>query len=192
MSHLSQTNKAGFAFFLGKPLAAGTVFSFLVHVGLFLILYAVFLGNRSVVITNLELDQVVAQPPFKWTLPKKGHAAAEKIIPEKVQPEPVESKTVWVPESQTARKPRWVGNLIDPDDYPSVARQSGSDGQVVLLLHIDAQGLVQEVRLLKGTYEVLNEFAIRKVKVGIFTPACDANGAPVACEVTLPILFQLN
>jgi len=192
MSHLSLTNKTAFAGFWGEPLAAGTVLSFLVHAALFLILYLVFFGHRSVVITDLEMNQVVTQPPFKWTLPKKGHHAAEKIVPEKIQPEPVESKTVWVPESQTARKPRWVGNLIDPDDYTSVARQSGNDGQVVLLLHIDTQGVVQDVRLLKGTYEVLNEFAIRKVKAGIFTPACDANGAPVACEVTLPILFELN
>jgi TonB family protein len=192
MSHLSQTNKLFWPQFRGSALTTGTFFSFLVHAGLFLVLYVLFMGNRSVVITNLEMDQVVTQPPFKWTLPKKGHHAAEKIIPEKVQPEPVESKTVWVPESQTTRKPRWVGNLMDPDDYPSVARQSGSDGQVVLLLHIDTQGLVQEVRLLKGSYEVLNEFAIRKVKAGIFTPACDINGAPVDCEVTLPILFQLN
>ncbi len=192
MSHLSLTNKAGFAQFWGEPLAAGTSLSILVHTALFLILYLLFFAHRSVVITDLEMNPVVTQPPFKWTLPKKGHQAAEKVVPEKVHLEPVQSQTVWVPESQTSRKPRWVGNLIDPDDYPSVARQSGSDGRVVLLLHIDAQGLVQEVRLLKGTYEVLNEFAIRKVKAGIFTPACDANGAPVACEVTLPILFQLN
>src|ERR1700679_1789718 len=114
MSHLSQTNKVFLPQFWGNALTMGTFFSFLVHASLFLVLYALFLGHRSVVITDLEMDQVVTQPPFKWTLPKKGHHAAEKIVPEKVQPEPGQAKTVWVPESQTARKPRWVGNLIDP------------------------------------------------------------------------------
>jgi hypothetical protein len=44
---------------------------------------------------------------------------------------------------------------------------------------------------LNGSNEILNEFAIRKVKNGIFTPAYDKQGSPVACEVILPILFKL-
>jgi TonB family protein len=115
----------------------------------------------------------------------------KKVEPEKIAPEEV--KSAWVPAAETARKPQWVGNLIDPDDYPKVARQLGSDGQVVLQVHIDVEGKVEDVRLLSGTnYEVLNEFAVSKVRNGIFTPAYDKQGIPVACEVVLPILFKLN
>ena len=193
MSLLSPTNnKKGWLGLEETGLTAGTLFSFLIHAVVFTILYALFLAHRTTIVANLDMDPVAPQPPFKWTLPKKGHHVSQMITPEKVLPEPVEAKTVWVPASETSRKPRWIGNLIDPDDYPSVARQNGSDGRVVLLVHIDTDGKVQEVSLVEGSYETLNEFAVRKVKAGIFTPALDKNGAPVDCEVTLPILFQLN
>lgn len=99
---------------------------------------------------------------------------------------------MYVPAADTARKPRWVGNLIRPSDYPLLARQNGKDGRVVLQVFIDETGAVRDVRLMQGAYEPLNEVALRKVRAAKFTPAYDAQGDPVACQVTLPIRFELR
>ncbi|MGA2091747.1 MAG: energy transducer TonB [Endomicrobiales bacterium] len=159
-------------------------------------------------ITELDMTTMVSAPPVgkpskpapTWVISKKKIQPAPQPEPEKI---PVEKETdtppavvggtgTWVPAAQTARKPRWTGNFISPGDYPLVARQEGNDGRVILQVHIDTEGRVQEVKLLQGSCEVLNEVAIRKVKNGIFSPAYDAQGAPVACEVILPIRFQLK
>jgi protein TonB len=74
----------------------------------------------------------------------------------------------YVPVEQAARKPRWIGNFITAADYPAVARQQGKDGRVILTVLIDDQGHVRDARLLEGSYEVLNEVALRKVKDAVF------------------------
>jgi TonB family protein len=187
---------------LESNLAKDTGLSLAAHSVAAGVLYLLLLVHHSqTVIANLDMTlaaitvQQSAQSKSvdEWILPnpnKKNHRALQKVVPEKVAPE-VE-KSVWVPAAQTSRQPRWVGNLIDPDNYPVVARQQGGDGRVVLLVHIDAAGKVQEVRLLNGSnYDVLNEFAVSKVRNGIFTPAYDKQGVPVSCEVVLPIIFKL-
>lgn len=94
--------------------------------------------------------------------------------------------------SQVARPPRWIGNLIGPGDYPRLARRQGKDGRVLLSVFIDEAGRVRDVRLLQGSYEVLNEVALRKVREAMFTPAQSREGRAVPCKVTLPIRFQLQ
>lgn len=94
--------------------------------------------------------------------------------------------------SQVARPPRWIGNLIRSSDYPRMARREGKDGRVILAALIDEAGRVEEVRLLEGSYDVLNEVALRKVRAARFTPAYDRDGRPVACKIILPIRFQLQ
>lgn len=98
----------------------------------------------------------------------------------------------YVPVEQTSRKPRWIKNFITSYDYPVLARQEGKDGRVVLTVLLDREGRVRDARLLEGSYDVLNEVALRKVKQAIFTPAYNDEGAPVSCKVTLPIRFELH
>ncbi|MCG3205849.1 MAG: hypothetical protein KCHDKBKB_02572 [Elusimicrobia bacterium] len=151
-----------------------------------------------------------------WTTPKKGRAPVppplpnvsevKQSLPEEVAcPEPcdrqqsgsgfggsTEGTGIYIPVSQAARKPKWIGNLISERDYPSVARAQGKDGRVVLSVLIDSSGKVQDVRLLQGAYEALNSVALEKLRNATFTPAYDANGNPVACKVILPIQFELK
>lgn len=103
-----------------------------------------------------------------------------------------EGHGLYVPVSETSRKPRWVRNFITDRDYPGLARQNGKDGRVVLDVLIDDRGRVRDARLLQGAYEALNEVALRKVLAAEFTPAYDAAGRPVACRVALPIRFELR
>lgn len=99
---------------------------------------------------------------------------------------------LYVPASETSRPPRWIDNFITSADYPLLARQNGRDGRVVLSVLIDDTGRVRDVRLLQGTYEALNEVALRKVRGAKFTPAYDVQGRAVSCKVTLPIRFELR
>lgn len=94
--------------------------------------------------------------------------------------------------SQAFRKPKWIKNFITPQDYPAIARQEGKDGRVVLIILISAEGRVKDARLSQGSYEVLNEVALKKVKQALFTPAYNQENQPVSCKVTLPIRFKLN
>jgi protein TonB len=179
-------------------LTADTGLSFVAHAAAAGLLYLLLFHHSRTILANLDLSlptlQVArarpAQREDEWIIPnKKNHHPAKKVEPPKAAPE---QASPWVPASQTARRPQWVGNLIDPDSYPAVARSLGGAGQVVVVVHIDAEGKVREVGLLKGSnYDVLDQFAVDKVRNGIFTPAYDAQGSPVACEVTLPIVFQL-
>jgi protein TonB len=50
---------------------------------------------------------------------------------------PSDSTDRYIPAVQTARQPRWVGNLIGPRDYPKLAKQEGKDGRVLLTVFID-------------------------------------------------------
>lgn len=154
-----------------------------------------------------------AAPSQAWTAPEKGAAPAP--VPQ-AEPAPAENEGqqsapcvgacaengggggtgegsgAYIPASAAARKPRWVDNFISSDDYPRVAREAGKDGRVVVKLLIDASGRVRDARLLQGAYDALNEVALRKVREALFSPAYDAAGRAVPCEVTLPIRFELR
>jgi protein TonB len=194
-------------------LTTGTTLSVFVHIGIVGVLYFWAFGylkhNAPTLITELDMTTVIqaqpvgkpAKPAPAWVISKKKVQPAPTPEPEKplekevdTPPAGVEDNAagVWVPAAQTARRPRWVGNFITQDDYPVLARQEGNDGRVILQVHIDTEGKIKEVKLLQDSCQILNEVAIRKVKNGIFTPAYDAQGAPVACEVILPIRFQLK
>lgn len=56
-------------------------------------------------------------------------------------------------------------------DYPSEAKRAGVEGVVILLLNIDARGLVQSVRVLKGLGHGLDESAVRAAKQTRWQPA---------------------
>ena len=103
-----------------------------------------------------------------------------------------EGEGQYIPAEAASRKPRWVRNFITAADYPLIARQEGKDGRVVLSVLIDADGRVRDARLLQGSYEMLNEVALRKVKDAVFSPAYNAENKPVSCKVTLPIRFELR
>lgn len=97
-----------------------------------------------------------------------------------------------MPAADAARKPKWVGNFISPNDYPLLAKQQGRDGRVVLSVIIDNGGRVRDAQLLEGSYEALNEVALAKVREAVFSPAYDKSGNAVACQVRLPIRFELK
>ncbi|MGD0566601.1 MAG: energy transducer TonB [Candidatus Goldiibacteriota bacterium] len=185
-------------------LVTGTTLSFIVHLAIagFLYLWAFghlhLNGNYELMQLDMSAEQQANVARIKPTPVDNWIISDSRIQP---PPKPVQASTpvptpvpteVWVPAASTARRPKWIANFISPDDYPAVARQEGNDGRVILRVRIDSSGKINEVILLQGGCQILNEVAIRKVKNGIFTPAYNAQGLPIPCEVILPIKFQLK
>jgi protein TonB len=192
--------------YLRFDLKAGTMLSLFVHMAIGGILYLWAFGylkhNSLTIITELDMTAVtpaqiagrIVKPEPPWLISRKKIQPLPPKLPEKEVPKPPEADDAgdYIPAAMTAHKPRWVGNFITPDDYPVVARQEGNDGRVIVQVRIDAEGKVRDVKLLQGSSQVLNEVAVRKVRNAIFTPAYNAQNLPVACEVILPIKFQLK
>lgn len=85
--------------------------------------------------------------------------------------------------------PRFA-NQVRPK-YPSVARQLGKEGTVLLRLTIDERGRLVEVEVLAKAGAGFEEEAIRAVKESTYLPA-RANGQPVKSRAVLPIRFVLK
>src|ERR1700685_3450355 len=118
-------------------LTSDTGLSLVIHAGFFAVLYLLLFHHSQSVLANLDMSlpalQVSqlasAQKADEWIIPnRKNHHPAKKAVVEKAEPEQTNS---WVPAAQTAHQPRWVGNLIDPDSYPAVARSLDGAGKVV-------------------------------------------------------------
>jgi protein TonB len=169
---------------------------------------------------QLSLPSVPPPPPATWTLPEPAEpppVVEEETLEPGPPPTPVVAEVTPEPHEvpmppveqiaadsradvesrylsgiQLSRHPRWIKNLISDKDYPRVAEREGKDGRVVLSVFIDETGLVREAHVLKGSYEVLNEVALRKVRQAVFTPAYDHEGRAVPCKVALPIKFEME
>ncbi len=74
--------------------------------------------------------------------------------------------------------------------WPELAKRARVQGIVLLQVTIDAQGNVEEVRLLRG-HPLLNEAAIDAVKQWKYDPV-RLNGAPVAVITTVTVDFKLK
>jgi TonB family protein len=169
-----------------------------------------------------SVPSVPPPPPATWTLPEPEELPPPPVVeeepseteppptpvvaeatpePQEVPMPPVEQTAAvsradvedrYLSATQLARHPRWIKNFITDKDYPRLAEREGKDGRVLLSVFIDETGLVKDVRLMQGSYEVLNEVALRKVREAVFTPAYDADGRPVSSKATLPIKFELD
>jgi protein TonB len=76
--------------------------------------------------------------------------------------------------------------------YPKEARRKEIEGRVYISFVIDEQGMVQDVRVIKGVSPELDEEAVRVVKLmPKWTPGSQ-KGKPIKVQYTLPIIFHLK
>lgn len=86
--------------------------------------------------------------------------------------------------------PRYESNPLPP--YPRLARQNRWEGTVRLRAKVTAGGKVEGVSLERSSgHAVLDRSALDGVQRWRFIPAT-RNGAPVACEVSIPVAFRLT
>lgn len=93
--------------------------------------------------------------------------------------------------------PVYVGGDVEPPEaidaprprYPELALRAGRDGLVVLQAVIDRDGMVRDVRVLRGAPFGMAEAAVEAVRGWRFRPA-RRHGEPVAVYYQLTVRFQ--
>jgi protein TonB len=84
---------------------------------------------------------------------------------------------------------KWVSDNLR---YPSVAKEEGIQGRVVVQFVVKIDGSIGTVKVVRGKDPDLDEEAIRVTKsLPKFAPG-KMNGHPVNVWYTLPITFKLN
>jgi TonB family protein len=74
--------------------------------------------------------------------------------------------------------------------YPELAKKARVSGKVILILNIDEEGNVTEIKLQSG-HPFLNDAAINAVKIWKYTPTV-LQGEPVPVMATVNVIFKLD
>ena len=83
-----------------------------------------------------------------------------------------------------------VDGFLDRLDYPTVARDAGVRGEVLVEAVVDEQGRVESATVARSPSEVLSIAALSAVRATRFRPA-RRGGLPVRVRLTIPVQFGL-
>jgi len=72
--------------------------------------------------------------------------------------------------------------------YPDIAKSNGIKGKVYLLVYVNENGSVDDIKVLKGIGGGCNDAAIAGIKAAKFTPGKNG-GKPVKVKLSLAINF---
>ncbi|MEE0917892.1 MAG: energy transducer TonB [Bacteroidales bacterium] len=75
--------------------------------------------------------------------------------------------------------------------YPEAAKEKGIEGRVFVSFIIEKDGLISNVKLLRGIGGDCDEAAVKMVKNMPKWKPAKQRGKPVRCQFTLPIKFEL-
>ena len=113
-------------------------------------------------------------------------------------PPPVEEEIVEEPTDEifvvVEQMPEMIGGfeaLLADLEYPTIARQAGLEGMVVVIVLIDETGKPVRTRVAKSVHEVLDKAAQEAVMKQRFEPGRQRN-RPVRVEMAIPVRFQLT
>ena len=85
---------------------------------------------------------------------------------------------------------KWVNVQLN---YPESAKQAGIQGRIVLQFTVGADGVVRDVKVLRGVHEILDAEALRVLSSSPkWEPGYDADGNPVPVTYSYPVIFQLR
>jgi TonB family protein len=104
------------------------------------------------------------------------------------QPAPPPSLVSSAPTSRTVREPKLIS--FTRPTYPSQARQSNTQGIVVVSAALDVNGNVIDAKAIRGPVS-LRQAAIEAVRQWKYSPAL-IDGKPSAARVTVNVEFRLN
>lgn len=76
-------------------------------------------------------------------------------------------------------------------EYPALARKSGIEGKVYLLVYINESGNVDNIKVLKSVPGGCDDAAVKAVKSVKFSPGKNG-GAPVKVKLSLCITFKIT
>jgi TonB family protein len=99
------------------------------------------------------------------------------------------SSLVLAKSSTEEEKPKLI-KRVDPV-YPEEARKAGLQGTVLLEATIDIHGKVENLKVVKGEHDILNQAALEAVKQWVYEPYL-LDGIPAPQEFHVTIRFNLN
>ncbi|MBU6468588.1 MAG: energy transducer TonB [Betaproteobacteria bacterium] len=77
-------------------------------------------------------------------------------------------------------------------EYPALARRNAEEGKVLLSFLINAEGQVENSKVLQSSgFSMLDEAALKALSQCRFTPATQ-DGKAIAIRVTIPYIWRLN
>jgi periplasmic protein TonB len=83
-----------------------------------------------------------------------------------------------------------VEAIIKKISYPTEAENKRVTGKVYLLVYVNEQGEVDDVKVVKGIGSGCDEAAISAIRKTKFTPALD-KGVAIKAKLSMPIQFKL-
>ena len=84
---------------------------------------------------------------------------------------------------------KWVNSQLK---YPEQAKKDEIQGRVTLQFTVGADGVVRDVKVLRGAHELLDAEALRVVSASPKWEPGQQEGKPVAVTYTFPVIFQLR
>ena len=84
---------------------------------------------------------------------------------------------------------KWVSEQMQ---YPQDAIDQNIQGRVVLQFTVNKEGQVEDVQVVRGVNEALNNEAVRVVTASPKWEPGTQNGNPVNVRYTFPVVFRLN
>jgi protein TonB len=141
-----------------------------------------------------EAPLVSAEPPPAPITTPRGKADSAGTSGEKAAPSlpqvPMMLDTTWYTAREVDVQPRAL-QPIKPI-YPREARQTGIQGSVVLEIHLDELGEVQELKVIEADPPgVFDDSALTAFAHARFTPA-RKNGRPVRVVVKIRVTYELT
>ena len=146
----------------------------------FVLPFALFL---TIVFSSIVTEKVIAQP------------AASEINSTVINQDPQEEQVFMVVE----KMPEYPGGdearvkfLVENVKYPEEARKNGISGTVYITFIVEKDGKISNVKVLKGVDELLDNEALRVVKLmPVWQPGVQ-RGKPVRVQFNMPIQFNLD
>lgn len=136
-------------------------------------------------------ERAVTAPRTEQTAPRDQVKQSPPSAAEPVQSAPA-------PQAQTAPAPvipprTDASHLNNPEpNYPPVSRRMGEEGQVLLDVHIQPDGSVDDVKLKRSSgFPRLDEAAVQAVRRWRYVPARRGN-EPIAYWYVQPVKFSIN
>jgi protein TonB len=135
---------------------------------------------------GISLGSTVASGGFAVGVGNTVHGRAEEVA---ADPASVRPYAGGVPAARLSAQPRPLE--LPKIDYPADARRAGIEGQVVLVLRVDARGAVTRVRVVDAPAPSLAAAAEEGARRFRFTPAL-LDGEPVETEIRFTYTFFLE
>jgi len=117
-----------------------------------------------------------------------GAAMLAPVVRSENQPAPPPSLSPTGPSAKTIREPRLISSTHPT--YPSVAKQAGTQGTVVVTAQVDAKGSIADVKAISGP-AALRQAAVDSVRQWKYSPAL-IDGKPASAQITVDVQFRLN